>query len=64
MTDRIHTLVACTRCARGYRLRDMVHVGDERLCANCAGREIQELRASRGRLLADIREYRAALRTE
>src|SRR5690606_21573607 len=39
------TLTPCPRCGGGYRARDMATVGGERLCAPCAG---DELEAARG----------------
>lgn len=45
MSERCqHTLTGCSSCAHGYRPRDMVQVGDERLCVRCAGAEIGRLR--------------------
>src|SRR5690606_5391538 len=46
------TLTPCSRCGNGYRARDMATVGDERLCAACAGDELEAARNILERLTA------------
>lgn len=37
------TLIACSRCGHGQRVRNMVALGDERLCVECAGVAMRKL---------------------